>query len=142
MRIITGSARGAKLKTPKGWDTRPTADRVKESLFNVLGRMVEGRTVLDMDRDEKQGSTANLVLTAAGDEGRILAALRELPVVRKAEGHGGSDGTEVRLQVIRQDENGRAEDQIFRVMARLNAPIRQLREEQDTLEEVFLKVCQ
>ena len=102
----------------------------------------EGRTVLDMDRDEKQGSTANLVLTAAGDEGRILAALRELPVVRKAEGHGGSDGTEVRLQVIRQDENGRAEDQIFRVMARLNAPIRQLREEQDTLEEVFLKVCQ
>ena len=48
MRIITGSARGAKLKTPKGWDTRPTADRVKESLFNVLGRMVEGRTVLDI----------------------------------------------------------------------------------------------
>lgn len=48
MRIITGSARGAKLKTPKGQDTRPTADRVKESLFNILGRMVEGRRVLDI----------------------------------------------------------------------------------------------
>lgn len=48
MRIITGSARGAKLKTPKGQDTRPTADRVKESMFNILGRMVEGRTVLDI----------------------------------------------------------------------------------------------
>ena len=48
MRIITGSARGAKLKTPKGQDTRPTADRVKESLFNILGRMIEGRTVLDI----------------------------------------------------------------------------------------------
>ena len=48
MRIITGSARGARLKTPKGQDTRPTADRVKESLFNILGRMVEDRRVLDI----------------------------------------------------------------------------------------------
>ena len=48
MRIITGSARGAKLKTPKGMDTRPTADRVKESLFNILGRNVEDKCVLDI----------------------------------------------------------------------------------------------
>lgn len=49
MRIITGSARGCRLKTPKGADvTRPTADRVKESLFNILGQMVVGRKVLDI----------------------------------------------------------------------------------------------
>ena len=49
MRIITGSARGCRLKTPKGADvTRPTADRVKESLFNILGQMVAGRKVLDI----------------------------------------------------------------------------------------------
>ncbi len=49
MRIITGSARGARLKTPKGAEvTRPTADRVKESLFNILGQMVQGRKVLDI----------------------------------------------------------------------------------------------
>lgn len=49
MRIITGSARGCRLKTPKGADvTRPTADRVKESLFNILGTMVPGRKVLDI----------------------------------------------------------------------------------------------
>ena len=48
MRIITGSARGAKLKTPKGMDTRPTADRVKESLFNILGGRVAGCQVLDI----------------------------------------------------------------------------------------------
>lgn len=49
MRIITGSARGCRLKTPKGADvTRPTADRVKESLFNILGTMVSGRKVLDI----------------------------------------------------------------------------------------------
>lgn len=48
MRIITGSARGARLKSPKGMDTRPTADRIKESLFNILGREVAGRQVLDL----------------------------------------------------------------------------------------------
>ncbi len=48
MRIITGSARGCKLKTPKGQDTRPTADRIKESLFNILGMQVYEKQVLDI----------------------------------------------------------------------------------------------
>ncbi|SFT74495.1 16S rRNA (guanine(966)-N(2))-methyltransferase RsmD [Selenomonas sp. GACV-9] len=48
MRIITGSARGCRLKTPKGQDTRPTADRIKESLFNILGQKVLDRKVLDI----------------------------------------------------------------------------------------------
>ncbi len=48
MRIITGMARGARLKTPKGLLTRPTSDRVKESLFSILGGRVVGRRVLDL----------------------------------------------------------------------------------------------
>lgn len=48
MRIITGTARGCRLKTPKGEATRPTADRIKESLFNILGRRVEESRVLDL----------------------------------------------------------------------------------------------
>ena len=48
MRIITGRARGARLKTPKGLLTRPTSDRVKESLFSILGGRVVGRRVLDL----------------------------------------------------------------------------------------------
>ncbi len=36
MRIIGGEKRGATIRTPKGWDTRPTTDRVREALFNVL----------------------------------------------------------------------------------------------------------
>lgn len=47
MRIITGSAKGCKLKTPAGMNTRPTADRVKESLFSILGSDASGR-VLDI----------------------------------------------------------------------------------------------
>jgi 16S rRNA (guanine(966)-N(2))-methyltransferase RsmD len=48
MRIITGKARGARLKAPKGLSTRPTSDRVKESLFSILGGRVAGRRVLDL----------------------------------------------------------------------------------------------
>ena len=48
MRIITGTARGCRLKTPKGDGTRPTADRIKESLFNILGQLVYERRVLDI----------------------------------------------------------------------------------------------
>ena len=48
MRIITGLARGCKLKTPKGRETRPTADRIKESLFNILGGAVSDTLVLDI----------------------------------------------------------------------------------------------
>ncbi len=48
MRIITGSARGAKLTTLEGEDVRPTADRVKQALFNIVQFQIEGRNVLDL----------------------------------------------------------------------------------------------
>lgn len=48
MRIITGTAKGCKLKTPKGWTTRPTTDRVKESLFGILGVRVVDAAILDL----------------------------------------------------------------------------------------------
>ncbi len=48
MRVITGKARGMKLKTPEGLKTRPTTDRVKEGMFNILQFELEGRTVLDL----------------------------------------------------------------------------------------------
>ena len=48
MRVITGSARGRKLKTPQDQRIRPTADNVKEALFNILQFAIEGRRVLDL----------------------------------------------------------------------------------------------
>ena len=48
MRVITGSARGRKLKDLPGLDTRPTTDKVKESIFNIVQFDVEGRRVLDL----------------------------------------------------------------------------------------------
>lgn len=48
MRIITGSARGTKLKTLEGDSTRPTAERVKEAVFSMIQFDIEGRRVLDL----------------------------------------------------------------------------------------------
>ena len=48
MRIITGSARGTRLKSPVGEGTRPTADRTREALFSMLGARVHEARVLDL----------------------------------------------------------------------------------------------
>ena len=47
MRVIAGEYGGRRLAAPKGAATRPTADRVREALFSVLGD-VSGLTVLDL----------------------------------------------------------------------------------------------
>lgn len=67
MRIITGRARGLKLTTPKNWDVRPTADRVKESLFNIIGSKIIGAQVLDLF-----AGTGNLGLKAGAAVRRKL----------------------------------------------------------------------
>jgi 16S rRNA (guanine966-N2)-methyltransferase len=49
MRIIAGSRRGARIFAPKGTDTRPTGDRVREAAFSLLGpSAAEGAAVLDL----------------------------------------------------------------------------------------------
>ena len=48
MRVITGTARGVPLKAPKGMDTRPTMDQVKEGIFSAIQFEVEGARVLDL----------------------------------------------------------------------------------------------
>ena len=48
MRVIAGSARRIQLDTPKGMDTRPTTDRIKETLFNMLSDEIPGCRFLDL----------------------------------------------------------------------------------------------
>ena len=48
MRVIAGIARGMKLKTPEGMDTRPTQDRIKETLFNMLQTYLADCVFVDM----------------------------------------------------------------------------------------------
>ena len=48
MRVITGTAKGRKLRVLKGLDKRPTTDRVKESIFSVIGEKVCDADILDL----------------------------------------------------------------------------------------------
>jgi 16S rRNA (guanine966-N2)-methyltransferase len=48
MRIIAGERKGHTIFAPKGRDTRPTSDRVRENVFNIVAPWVEGARVLDL----------------------------------------------------------------------------------------------
>ena len=48
MRVIAGSARSLKLKTLEGIDTRPTTDRIKETLFNMIAPYLYDFEFLDL----------------------------------------------------------------------------------------------
>jgi 16S rRNA (guanine(966)-N(2))-methyltransferase RsmD len=48
MRVISGSAKGRKLQSVPGDSTRPITDRVKESLFNIIGPEIQGSLFLDL----------------------------------------------------------------------------------------------
>ena len=48
MRIIAGEARGRQIIAPEGRNTRPTLDRVRENIFNMLQAEVPGSRVLDL----------------------------------------------------------------------------------------------
>ncbi|HVJ50568.1 16S rRNA (guanine(966)-N(2))-methyltransferase RsmD [Desulfitobacterium sp.] len=73
MRIIAGEMRGRKLKTVSGMDTRPTADKVKGAIFNVLREKVANARVLDLF-----AGTGNLALEA------LSRGAREVEIVEKA----------------------------------------------------------
>ena len=48
MRVIAGIARSVPLITPRGLETRPTSDQIKETLFNMLQGYTEGANFLDL----------------------------------------------------------------------------------------------
>lgn len=59
MRVISGQAKGQRIKVPKGRALRPTADRVKEAIFNILPHDLSGLRVLDLF-----AGTGNLAIEA------------------------------------------------------------------------------
>ena len=48
MRVIAGTARSIPLVAPEGKDTRPTTDRIKETLFNILQNDIAGCSFFDI----------------------------------------------------------------------------------------------
>ena len=66
MRVIAGTARSVPLLSRDGLDTRPTTDRVKEAVFNIIQFEVEGRQVLDLFGGSGQMAIEALSRGAAG----------------------------------------------------------------------------
>lgn len=48
MRIISGKLKGRKIKAVPGFSTRPTSDRLRETIFNIIAGQVQGSVVLDL----------------------------------------------------------------------------------------------
>jgi 16S rRNA (guanine(966)-N(2))-methyltransferase RsmD len=102
MRIISGTSKGRRLAAPKHHHTlRPTSDRVKESIFNILGEEVGGKVVLDLF-----AGTGNLGVEALsrGAERAVFVekGRRALQLIHKNLLHCGMEG---RSEILSKDAN-------------------------------------
>jgi ABC-2 type transport system ATP-binding protein len=95
---------------------------------------------LELGKEQDNGMV-RLRLQAVGNGETLKGALQALNCVKQVEAvPSDEEGTAAfSLVCVRADEKGRATDQVFRVLAQVNAPIREMREEKDSLEEVFLR---
>jgi 16S rRNA (guanine966-N2)-methyltransferase len=95
-RIIAGEARGRRLVAPRGTKTRPTSDKVRGAVFNVLGQFFEGGDVLDLYAGT--GALALEALSRGCRRALLVESDREAveAIGRNAEACGVADRVEVR----------------------------------------------
>jgi ABC-type multidrug transport system ATPase subunit len=100
-----------------------------------------GRTVRDFDRNETETGTLRIRLKIAGKEDMVMPQLQHLdPDIRAELLPAEENGvTEARLVTETGREAGAATDRIFRMLAGAGIPVRMMRAEKETLEEVFLR---
>ena len=102
----------------------------------------EGRVIRSFNlREENKDTEIRLRIRAAGNAGALVNAVRSLGCVRKAELLNETEpGTaEIRITGRLQDDRGRMTDQVFRLAAALDTPLRGMWPEKDDLETVFLE---
>lgn len=117
MRVIAGTARSMPLKTVRGMDVRPTTDKTKETLFNVLQTEVPGCRFLDLFSGS--GGIAIEALSRGADfavlveqSKKALGCIRENLVFTKMDAYAKVYGCDV-LTALRQMEGQEAFDIIF-----------------------------
>jgi len=101
MRIIAGAARGRTLVAPRGLRTRPTSDKVRGAVFNVLGQLFEGGAVLDL-----YAGTGAMALEALSRGCSRAVCVESDPraadaIRRNALACGLADRTEVRCEAVK-----------------------------------------
>ncbi|MFZ5814260.1 MAG: 16S rRNA (guanine(966)-N(2))-methyltransferase RsmD [Bacillota bacterium] len=106
MRVITGTAKGKPLKTVKGRDIRPTSDRVKESLFNVMAGRVPEADFLDLFA----GSGAvGIEALSRGARSCVFVELMT-PHLKVVEENLNATGLRERAELIRRDARAAVAD--------------------------------
>ena len=138
MRIISGEARGRTLFAPAGDQTRPTSDKIRGSLFNILNGRVEDAEVLDLF-----GGTGALALEALS-RGAARAVIVDssraaIEVIRRNAGNVLKDALAERALILKTDYrsaisalNGRRFDLVF-----LDPPYRMLDAYPDAIERLW-----
>ena len=116
MRIITGSARGTRLKAPAGDETRPTADRTREALFSMLGARVYDARVLDLFAGT--GALAFEALSRGATHAVLVDAATHAILAENAQRTKLTERAEIRRgdvygQVVALAREGRTFDLIF-----------------------------
>ena len=105
MRVVAGAAKGRRLVTPPGLDTRPTSDRVREAIFNALGSIdaVAGARVLDLFA----GSGAlGIEALSRGAASAVFVDVSQpaLDAVRANLDTTGLEGTAIRIDAHKYDD--------------------------------------
>lgn len=99
MRVIAGTVRGHRLKAPRGWPGRPTADRVKEALFNILAARLPGSSFLDLF-----AGTGNVGIEALSrGAARAVFVEKDVRAVHTIGENLAATGFEGRAQVLKRD---------------------------------------
>ena len=115
MRIISGSAKGRKLFAPAGDETRPTSDKIRGSLFNIIGQRVVDAQVLDLF-----GGTGALSLEAVsrGAEYAVIvdASRTAIEMIRRNAQNVAKEDFDKRIRILKSDYRsaiGLLEDKVF-----------------------------
>jgi len=106
MRVIAGSAKGRHLLSVPGTATRPITDRVKESLFNIIGSRIEGACILDLFAGT--GSVGIEALSRGAEE--VVFVESSPKAVQVLKRNLELTGFTARARIVRQD--------VFRFLAR------------------------
>lgn len=118
MRVIAGSARRLLLQTPEGRDTRPTTDRIKETLFNILAPDLYGCHFLDLFAGSGQMGIEALSRGArdayfAEYDKKVCAIIENNLVHTHLDGQGHVMNTDAVSAVRRLEARGKKFDFIF-----------------------------
>ena len=99
MRVISGTFRGRRLKGPKGQELRPTGDRLKETLFNILAPRISGAVMLDVF----SGTGAIGIEAISRGASRVLFIEKNPAAVELIRGNLHACGVEGGCEIIQED---------------------------------------